>query len=153
MQSLPNRTVQAPIFIQTFILVAPTLAPLTVHLLELQQGLEYLWSLSTREGKCSLSIMTFISIKHSGEGETILWHKACLNIPFFFILPFPFIPSTLAFLYPLNLTVASFRSSPVAFGTAVHGVPMSQSPGASSTLWPFCPLLHIQFWVSRVGQS
>ena len=41
MQSLPNRTVQAPIFIQTFILVAPTLTSPTAHLLELQQGLGF----------------------------------------------------------------------------------------------------------------
>lgn len=60
-------------------------------------------------------------------------HKVYSNIPIFMQI-FTLIPSTVASLYPFNLTVAPVRTWPTDFGITVHYSSMSKSPRKLSSL-------------------
>lgn len=91
--------------------------------------------------------MVSILIKHSSKGDITSLHKGSFNFTSF-IQVFTFILSILAFLYFLNLIAAPIRTSPMGFGTTVHGLPGKAFQKLFFSIpWQFYPFLCIRLYV------
>lgn len=93
-----------------------------------QDFINTLWFYSTGQENCSQPDIITIPIKDSSKVGITSLHKASFNILIFIIL------SILTFLYSFNLIGAQVRASLMGFGTTVHGILISRSPGNFSFL-------------------